>query len=178
MGSQKGFYFNQNYCVGCHACETACKVQNKIDLGVFWRKVNVVESEINGRLVERYLTHACMHCKDPQCAKVCPTGAYTKREDGIVIQDNSKCVGCGYCLYACPYQAPKLNPNSKKAEKCNMCYNLIDQGEEPACVRGCPVQVLKIDDLEKLDANGAVKEALGFSVFATNPSIRFVKLKK
>ena len=110
--------------------------------------------------------------------KVCPTGAYTKREDGLVIQDKSKCVGCGYCVYACPYQTPVLNPNTKKVEKCDGCYDLIDAGEQPACVRGCPVQVLKMEDLEKLDSSGAVKDAIGFSTFDSIPSIRFAKAKK
>ncbi|WP_434509946.1 4Fe-4S dicluster domain-containing protein [Desulfitobacterium sp. AusDCA] len=178
MASQKAFFFNQNYCVGCHSCETACKVKNKLDIGMSWRKVATIESEINGRMVERYLSHACMHCEDPQCVRVCPVRSYTKREDGLVIHDESKCVGCGYCVYACPYEVPKINPNTKKAQKCSGCYDLIDAGEQPACVRGCPVQVLKMDDIKKLDSNGAVKEALGFKILPTNPSMRFAKMKK
>ncbi|SHN60192.1 4Fe-4S dicluster domain-containing protein [Desulfitobacterium chlororespirans] len=178
MAGQKAFLYNQNYCVGCHSCETACMVKNQVDVGVSWRTLDSFEVEINGRMVERYLSHSCMHCAEPQCASVCPTKAYTKREDGLVIQDHDKCVGCGYCIYACPYQAPKMNPYTKKTEKCTGCYDLIDAGEQPMCVRGCPVQVLKIEDIDKLDAEGAVKEAIGFQAFATNPSMRFVKIKQ
>ncbi|HHY26858.1 MAG TPA: 4Fe-4S dicluster domain-containing protein [Desulfitobacterium dehalogenans] len=179
MAEQKAFYFNQNYCVGCHACETACKVTNEIDVGVKWRKVDTIEKEIGGRLVEMNLSHACMHCAKPACAEVCPVKAYTKREeDGIVYQDHDKCIGCGQCVAACPYQVPVLNTKVKKAEKCDMCLELLEQGEDPACVQGCPLQVLKINDLSKLDAEGAVKECIGFAVFATDPSIRFAPIRK
>ena len=179
MAKQKAFYYNQNYCVGCHACETACKVYHKIDVGMQWRKVDTLEIETGGRMVERNLSLACMHCADPACVKVCPVKAYTKRaEDGIVVHDPNKCVGCGYCIYACPYQAPKLNPNTGRAEKCNMCLELLEQGEDPACVRGCPLQVLKVDDLDKLEAIGEIKTCVGFPVFNTGPSIRFAPAKK
>lgn len=178
MANQKAFYFEQQYCVGCRACEIACKVKNKIDLGVHWRTVHSFETTVNGRQVERFLTHACMHCKEPQCMQACPTNSYTKREDGIVIHNKATCVGCGYCIYACPYKAPQMNPKTQKVEKCHMCYDLQDQGEEPACVRGCPVQVNKIGDLEKLDAKNAAKEAIGFSVFPCGPSMRFSNPRK
>lgn len=178
MSNQRAFYFEQQYCVGCRACEIACKVKNKIDLGVHWRTVDSFETTVNGRQVERFLTHACMHCKEPQCMKVCPTNSYSKREDGIVIHNKETCVGCGYCIYACPYNAPQMNPKTKKVEKCHMCYDLIDKGEEPACVRGCPVQVNKIGSLEELDAKNAAKEAIGFSTFLCGPSMRFSNPKK
>jgi DMSO reductase iron-sulfur subunit len=174
LGNQLGFLYNQKYCVGCQACETACKNRNKVDVGVRYRIVEHFEKEVNERQVDRYLSHACMHCEKPACAEVCPVKAYTKREDGIVIHDQSKCVGCGYCLYACPYQAPKMNPNKHKAEKCNLCYDLMDAGEQPACVRGCPLQILAVGELAELESKGAVKEGLEFPVFKTNPSIRFV----
>ncbi len=175
MTNQRAFFYDQQYCIGCHACETACKVKNKLDLEVNYRKVDSFEIIVNDRLVERHLSHSCMHCKDPQCMKVCPTNAYIKREDGVVIHNPETCVGCGYCIYACPHNAPQMNPRTKKVEKCNMCYELIDKGEEPACVRGCPVQVLKIGDIEKMDADGLSKKAIGFKVFPSNPSIRFSK---
>lgn len=179
MRIQKAFYYNQNYCVGCRACQTACMAFNKVDVGMSWRKVQDFEVQVNGREVERHLSTSCNHCKSPACVSACPQGAYTKREkDGLVVQDHSKCVGCGKCIEACPYKAPQMNPSSGKVEKCNGCYSLVDQGKVPECVRGCPVQAMKFDSLAKLDAGGAAKQAIGFTVFKTNPSIRFVPPRK
>lgn len=179
MGIQKAFFYNQNHCVGCTACQMACNVAKTLDLGMTWRDVDEFEIKSNGKAVVRHLSRACNHCKSPACLKSCPVGAYSKREkDGLVVQDHSKCIGCGNCVKACPYKAPKMNAKAKKAEKCDGCYDLIDHGEAAACVRGCPVQVLKMENLAELDAKGAVKEAIGFTVFKTNPSIRFVPAKK
>lgn len=179
MGVQKAFYYNQNYCIGCRACQTVCMVFNSLDVGMNWRQVEDYEVEIGGRSVDRHLSVACHHCQDPACVKACPQGAYTKRKkDGLVVQDHGKCVGCGKCIAACPYKAPKMNPSSKKVEKCDGCVALVDQGRVPECVRGCPVQVLKWDDLRALEAKGAVKEAIGFRALKTNPSIRFVPQRK
>lgn len=179
MQTQMAFYYNQNRCVGCRACQTACMVFNKLDVGMSWRKVQDFETEVNGRTVDVHLSTACQHCQEPACQKVCPVGAYTKRsKDGLVVQDHSKCIGCGKCVAACPYKVPQINPTSKKAEKCNGCFALVDQGKVPDCVRGCPVQVLKWDNLAKLDASGAAKEAFGFKALKTGPSVRFVATKK
>jgi DMSO reductase iron-sulfur subunit len=179
MGIQKAFYYNQNYCVGCTACQMACNVAKTLDLGVTWREVEEYEIKRNGKLVATNLSHACNHCKSPACLKSCPVGAYTKREkDGLVVQDHSKCIGCGNCVKACPYKAAKMNTKTKKAEKCDGCFDLLDHGEEAACVRGCPVQVLKMGNLDELEAKGAVREVFGFTAFKTNPSTRFVPLKK
>lgn len=175
MSKQKAFLFDQDRCVGCKACAMACKVKNKLEVGVNWRNVDSFEVEVNGRYVERFLTHACMHCEDPQCLKACPTNSYTKREDGIVLHNKETCVGCGYCIYACPYQAVQMNPITKKVEKCDMCVDLLAQGEKPACVRGCPVQVHHIDDLDVLDRKGKSKNGIGFPIFGCNPSMRFEK---
>lgn len=179
MGIQKAFFYNQNYCIGCKACETACMTFHKTDVGMSWRKVESFEVAFKGRQVERHLSTACNHCKDPECAKTCPVKAYTKRtSDGLVVQDHEKCIGCGTCVKACPYKVPKINAKSNKAEKCDGCATLVDRGMQPDCVRGCPVQVLKWGDLDKLDSSGAVKTAIGFTVFKTGPSIRFVAPKK
>ena len=179
MRNQKAFYYNQNYCVGCHACQTSCMVFHKLDVGMNWRKVQDFEVEVNGHEVERHLSTACNHCETPACVAACPQHAYTKREkDGLVVQDHSKCIGCGKCIDACPYKAPQMNPTTGKVEKCDGCYSLVDQGKVPDCVRGCPVQALQFDDLAKLDAKGALKTAIGFKVFNTHPSTRFVPPRK
>jgi anaerobic dimethyl sulfoxide reductase subunit B (iron-sulfur subunit) len=88
------------------------------------------------------LTVACNHCVHPKCAGVCPTDAFVTRADGIVYIDEAKCVGCGYCSWACPYSAPQYNPERGLMGKCNFCYDNLDAGLPPACVAACPLRVL------------------------------------
>ncbi|HEY3424270.1 MAG TPA: 4Fe-4S dicluster domain-containing protein [Negativicutes bacterium] len=178
MGKQLGFYYNQNYCIGCQACETACKNKNKLDVGMRWRIVDHFEATSNGRQADRYISHSCMHCEKPNCAAVCPVKAYKKRpEDGIVVLDYEKCTGCGACVNACPYQAVRINRKELKASKCDLCLDYQQQGELPACIRGCPLQVLKFGDIKSMEENGAVKDCLGFQKSITGPAIRFAPEK-
>jgi anaerobic dimethyl sulfoxide reductase subunit B (iron-sulfur subunit) len=88
------------------------------------------------------LSIACNHCVHPKCAGVCPTDAFVVREDGIVYIDTSKCIGCGYCNWACHYAAPQYNWEAGRMTKCNFCYDNIDAGLPPACVAACPMRVL------------------------------------
>lgn len=179
MGKQVGFYYNQNYCIGCQACETACKNKNKLDIGIRWRVVDHFETTVNGRQIDRYLTHACMHCEQPACIAACPVKAYSKRaEDGIVVQNYEKCVGCGACVNACPYKAVSFSREKLKASKCNLCVDYLQQGEAPACVRGCPLQVLKAGAVSTMDKEGAAKDCPGFLQTGRGPSIRFAPEKR
>jgi len=84
-----------------------------------------------------YLPVQCMHCDNPPCEKVCPTGAITKREDGIVLINQDVCIGCQYCIWACPYQAPMFNKKTGTVEKCTLCSTRVDEGKEPFCVEVC-----------------------------------------
>jgi len=93
------------------------------------------------------LSMACNHCVHPKCVGVCPTDAYIIRDDGIVYIDESKCMGCGYCFWACPYAAPRYNPDAGGMSKCNFCYDNIDMGLPPACVAACPMRVLDIGEV-------------------------------
>ena len=88
------------------------------------------------------LSIACNHCVHPKCAGVCPTDAYIVRDDGIVYIDQSKCMGCGYCSWACPYAAPQYNPEVGHMTKCDLCYDNLDVGLPPSCVAACPMRVL------------------------------------
>ncbi len=97
------------------------------------------------------LSIACNHCVHPKCAGVCPTDAFIHRADGIVYIDSSKCMGCGYCSWACPYNAPRYNPEQGQMSKCNFCFDNIDAGLPPSCVAACPMRVLnfvEVDDGE------------------------------
>ncbi len=91
-------------CIGCHSCAVVCKQENNVGLGTFYSKVLTIgPSGTYPDLEMYYLPVACQHCDNPQCVTVCPTGASYKREDGIVLVDHSKCIGCQYCVMACPY---------------------------------------------------------------------------
>ena len=104
-----------------------------------------------------YLPVSCQHCDNPECVSVCPTGASYKRDDGVVLVDHSKCIGCQYCVMACPYGVRAYDTGKDKGviEKCTMCAHLIDKGEKPACVKHCPGQARKFGDLDDPDSSAA-----------------------
>ncbi|HET9911231.1 MAG TPA: DmsC/YnfH family molybdoenzyme membrane anchor subunit [Anaerolineales bacterium] len=144
------FTFDATFCSGCKACQAACKDKNNLPLGVLWRRVIEVSGGTwqrngeawNNTVFAYNLSIACNHCIHPKCAGICPTGAYDIREDGIVLLDTTKCIGCGYCAWGCPYGAPQYNPGTGTMSKCNFCVDNIEQGLPPACVAACPMRVL------------------------------------
>lgn len=144
------FTFDASSCSGCKACQIACKDKNNLPTGVLWRRVYEVSGGSWQQLGEAWtsdvfaynLSIACNHCVHPKCAGVCPVDAYVVREDGIVYIDETKCMGCGYCSWACPYSAPRYNPELHHMTKCNFCFDHIDAGLPPACVAACPMRVL------------------------------------
>lgn len=161
MANQLGFYFDANQCTGCKACQVACKDKWDLEVGVTWRRV----AEFNGgewtqnadgtvtQNVSAYYTSvACNHCEEAPCINVCPTQAMHKREDGIVIIDESACIGCRYCEWSCPYGAPQFSAKLGVMTKCNFCYDAVDAGDKPACVGACPSRALAFGDLEELRA--------------------------
>jgi len=144
------FTFDSSACSGCKACQEACKDKNQLPVGVLWRRVIEVSGGGWTRAGKAWtnnvfaynLSLACNHCVHPKCAGVCPTDAYVTRPDGIVYIDSSMCMGCGYCLWACPYSAPQYNPEQGQMTKCNFCFDNIDADLPPACVAACPLRVL------------------------------------
>jgi DMSO reductase iron-sulfur subunit len=136
--SQMAIVLDLDKCLGCHACTVACKQENGAPLGNFWSKVLQIGPTGTYPDVELYyLPVLCQHCEDPKCVKVCPSGASYKREDGIVLIDKDKCIGCQFCIMACPYGVRNFNDDEGVVEKCTLCAHLIDKGEEPTCVKNC-----------------------------------------
>ena len=162
--AQMGFLINSDDCIGCKACELACKDLHSYDVGPRLRRVYEVcgggwaVDEATGACTPNgvfsyAITYSCGHCDSPLCFASCPTGAIVKDEDtGIVTIDADACIGCGDCVDACPYGAPQMVDAKGVAEKCDMCIDLINRGEEPACVAICPQRALSIGDIEELRA--------------------------
>jgi anaerobic dimethyl sulfoxide reductase subunit B len=172
MSKQLGFYFNASACTGCKACQVACKDKNNNPLGINFRKVYQYSggswqphSAMKGLMVPSNvftysMSVACMHCASPICVEVCPSGAMTKSSDGIVSVNADYCLGCRLCQQACPYGAPQFNPAKGVMTKCNLCADLIGQGEPPACVAICPMRALEVGELADLQAKYGTVNAI------------------
>ncbi|MBM4763395.1 4Fe-4S dicluster domain-containing protein [Bacillus sp. B15-48] len=167
MYKQVGLSFNADDCIGCMACEIACKNENQTPSHIRWRKVKKVTPEL-------YLSLSCNHCDNPECFRVCPERAFRKRQDGIVEIDESRCNGCQICVSVCPYEAPQFDPETHKVSKCQMCYPRQDKGLSPACIDACTTGALQLVDLIHFTDSNAVRSLPGFpDIHITNPSIVF-----
>jgi Fe-S-cluster-containing dehydrogenase component len=147
---------DQDRCIGCHACTTACKSENEVPLGVTRTYVKSVEVGIFPQVRRAFQVTRCNQCADAPCVAACPTQAMYRREDGIVDFDKEICIGCKACIAACPYDAIFINPEDNSAEKCNLCAHRLEVGLEPACVTVCPTQAILVGDLN--DPSSAVAE--------------------
>ena len=151
---QYGFYFDHKRCVKCHACEIACKFWNEVDVGPRWREVVKIESGSFPNVTAMNVSMACMHCGDAPCQNACPVGAISKRvADGIVEVDQNVCIGCGFCTWACPFNAPQLSSTVGKMEKCNFCQT--PGKERPldmprACEEICPTGAILSGPMSEL----------------------------
>jgi len=176
-----GMVIDLNRCIGCHACTAACKVKNATPPGVFYTKV--LQEEI-GRYPKVRLSFKpilCMHCDDPACVEVCPTGASQKLENGVVVVDQEKCIGCRYCMVACPYNARSFNfedaaeyfpgkgytpyelTRNKEhitgvVGKCDFCIDRVEEGKDPACVQACVSGARIFGDLD--DPNSEISKLI------------------
>ena len=171
-----GLVIDLDTCVGCHACVVSCKGWNTENygapladtdayggnpVGTFLNRVHsyeVTTPEAPPRLV--HFPKSCLHCEDAPCVTVCPTGASYKRvEDGIVLVNESACIGCGLCAWACPYGAREMDAVEKVMKKCTLCVdriyneNLPEEDRTPACVRTCPAGARHFGDFSDPDSN-------------------------
>jgi len=169
MAKQMAFYVDLRSCVGCKACQIACKDKN--DLGpdrVYRRVVEVTGGDWiqqgdawTTNAFAYYLPTACMHCEEAPCVKACPTTAMYKREDGVVLVDQSKCIGCRYCEYACPFDVPTFGWDGALGviSKCDYCQDRLAEGEKTACASACPTGALKGGTREEMlaEAHARIK---------------------
>ncbi len=158
MIKNPAFYFNADTCVGCKACMIACKDKHNNPVGILWRRV----AEFSGgewilnnnayrqNVFAYYVSISCNHCENPLCAKACPSMATHKTEEGIVRIDQTKCVGCRYCEWSCPYGAPQYDMENKVMTKCDFCYDYLQEGKTPSCVAACPSRSLDFGNYDEL----------------------------
>lgn len=156
-------------CIGCQACAVACKAEHGVKLGGFRSWVSEQEVGRYPNVRRAFLPRLCNHCERPPCLDVCPTGATSRRDDGLVAIDKERCIGCRHCMEACPYGARYFNPAESRQEaafparthgtvdKCDFCAHRIDRGVVPSCVNTCPAGARLFGDL--LDAGGALARA-------------------
>ena len=124
-------------CIGCQACTVACITENRVPEDSFRTFTSTYEVQQGARTDAYMLPRLCNHCEDPPCVAVCPVGATFKAVDGQVLVNADRCVGCGYCVQACPYDARFINPETHAADKCTFCSHRIAEGLLPACVETC-----------------------------------------
>lgn len=147
--SQYGFYFDKEKCVGCRACEVACQIWNDGVQTVKWRNVAMTCEGRYPEINSVNVSLACMHCADAPCKKACPREAISKdAESGRVAVDQTRCVGCMLCLWACPFGAPQLGVQGRM-EKCTFCEER-PAGIKRACEEICPTQAIVSGKIEEL----------------------------
>jgi Fe-S-cluster-containing dehydrogenase component/DMSO reductase anchor subunit len=144
-GQQYAFRVDLDKCTGCKACVAGCHSMNGLDDGEAWRTVGLLHGGTPEVPEQRTVTTSCHHCIDPACQKGCPVSAYEKDPvTGIVKHLDDQCIGCQYCVFMCPYDAPKYNARLGIVRKCDLCSARLGAGEAPACVQACPTGAITI----------------------------------
>jgi formate dehydrogenase iron-sulfur subunit len=145
-------------CIGCNQCVAACKKANDLppDVPRRWTKGDGLSARNWTSIIRRaggkYVRKQCRHCLEPACVAVCPVGALKKTDEGPVIYDQSLCIGCRYCMLACPYGVPRYDWDRARPfiEKCTMCFDRVRAGGQPACTEACPTQATIFGDRDEL----------------------------
>ena len=205
------FLVDTNKCVGCGLCVKACKNENEIPFDApvtrtwveryvitkdgtahiespmggrdGYTDLNVGEVEIDPDDIDKafFVPKLCNQCENPACVQVCPVGATYQTDDGVVLIDPEWCIGCGYCIMACPYGMRFFHPVHKVAEKCTFCYHRIKKGMKTACVQNCPFEARQIGNLK--DPNDPVTKiimnervAVLKDEYGTKPQVYYIGL--
>lgn len=171
-GHSYGMGIQVEKCIGCGKCAEACKEENDVPREPFFFRTwveryvikkngEVTVQSIDSRIEQSkevfdekeimrsfFVPKLCNHCENPPCVQVCPVGATFKTEDGVILVDEDRCIGCRYCIQACPYGARYLHPEKEVADKCSFCYHRITKGMLPACVEVCPTQARIFGDVK------------------------------
>jgi formate dehydrogenase iron-sulfur subunit len=162
-----GFLTDSTLCIGCKACEVACKEWNEIPHDGFtwtgqsydntgslghstWRHVKFVERVRDGSPAWDFSSDVCKHCEHAGCLEACPTGAIVRTEFGGVFVQPDVCNGCGYCVITCPFGVVDRRPDDGRAFKCTFCYDRQKAGLQPACAKACPTDSIQFGDLDEL----------------------------
>ncbi len=184
-----GLVIDLDTCVGCHGCAVACKEWNTGGIAAPLSDVHPYGEDPSGAWLNRihgyevadgpsesrtvYFPKSCLHCENAPCVTVCPTGAsYKRQDDGIVLVDEDKCIGCSLCAWACPYGARELDPVDGVMKKCTLCVDRIynehipKESRVPACVASCPTSARHFGDLAdpESDVSKLVAERSGFDL--------------
>jgi Fe-S-cluster-containing dehydrogenase component len=175
---QKSFIFDLNKCTGCQACQIACVIENELEPERSWRQIHTFNEQRLPGIPLFHLSLACNHCLDAPCMKYCPALAYSRETNtGAVLINEESCIGCKYCSWVCPYDAPKFDHFSGVMTKCTFCHHRLQDGLEPACVALCPTGVLQIGDYDSSE-NGNASPIPGFPETGIRPAIRFIPLRE
>lgn len=170
----QGFIFDLNKCTGCHACQIACTLENQVEWGTNWRQVITFNEYKNPDLPSFHLSLACNHCMDAPCLKFCPALAITKdAQSGVVLISGLKCIGCKYCSWVCPFDAPRFNHQSGIMEKCTLCNHRLKENLTPACVSICPTNALLLGSFNNEIFNDPLE---GFTSTGIRPAIKVIPL--
>lgn len=171
---RRTFIFDPTRCFGCQGCVAACARINGTPPGVLWRTVHKLCPE-DGDSKTLYISLACNHCANAPCAAACPSRAMAIREDGVVVHDASRCLGCRYCQMACPFDAIRWDETGSVVGKCHHCADRLDAGSLPACVETCFGDALRSAAMSEEESASLVNELEFFPDNAwAAPSIRFV----
>ena len=183
--------FDLRLCDGCGKCTAACQKTHYLEPDQTWMKVYAMSGAAGGQF---FMPRLCMQCADPPCLRVCPVQATFKNRDGVVLINQDTCIGCRLCMSACPYEARYFNwseptnkpllPTTPTPEfpspqrrgtvgKCTFCVHHTERGELPACVTGCPMEVIWIGDLQADVATNGVKTVRLSTFLAENDAVRY-----